>query len=100
MILEMADIRIAPGRQADFDEAITRGVRTVVSRAGGFRGWRVHRSIESPERYLLVIWWDAVEDHTEGFRQSELFAQWRAIVGPFFAEPPRVEHFTLLDGGD
>jgi heme-degrading monooxygenase HmoA len=96
MILEVADIRIAPGQQAAFDEALRRGLTTVVSRASGFRGWKVNHSIESPERYLLMIFWDTLEDHTVGFRQGPLFAQWRAIVGPFFAQPPQVEHFTLL----
>ena len=97
MILEVADIRIAPGQQAAFDEAIERGLTTVASKAKGFRGWKVNHSIESPERYLLMIFWDTLEDHTVGFRQGPLFAQWRAIVGPFFAQPPQVEHFSLVD---
>ena len=96
MILEVADIRITPGLQAAFDEAIERGLRTVASQAKGIRGWKVNKGIESPERYLLMIFWDTLEDHTVGFRQGPLFAQWRAIVGPFFAQPPQVEHFTLL----
>ncbi len=97
MILEHADIRIVPGQQAAFDEAIVRGLTTVVARARGFRGYKVNRGIENPERYLLMIFWDTLEDHTVGFRQSELFAQWRAIVGPYFAAPPVVEHFALVD---
>jgi heme-degrading monooxygenase HmoA len=96
MILEVADIRIQPGRQAAFDEAIQRGLTTVISSAKGFRGWKVNKGIESPERYLLMIFWDTLEDHTVGFRGGPLFAEWRAIVGPFFASPPVVEHFTLL----
>jgi heme-degrading monooxygenase HmoA len=96
MILEVADFRITPGQQAAFDEAIQRGVTTVVSQAKGFRGWKVNQSIESPDRYLLMIFWDTLEDHTVGFRQGPLFAQWRAIVGPYFAQPPAVEHFRLL----
>ena len=96
MILEVADIRIAPGQEAAFDAAIVRGVTSVISRAGGFRGWKVNKSIESPQRYLLMIFWDTLEDHTVAFRQGPLFPEWRAIVGPFFAAPPQVEHFTLL----
>jgi len=97
MILEHADIRIAPGQQAAFDEAIVRGITSVISKAQGFRGWKVNRGVEHPERYLLMIFWDTLEDHTVGFRQSELFPQWRAIVAPFFAEPPLVEHFELVE---
>ena len=96
MILELADIRIAPGQNAAFEEAIERGLRTVISHARGFAGFKVNRGMESPERYILQIFWDTLEDHTVGFRQSEAFAQWRAIVGPFFASPPVVEHFELV----
>ena len=96
MILELADIRIAPGQNAAFEEAIERGLRTVISHAKGFAGFKVNRGMESPERYILQIFWDTLEDHTVGFRQSEAFAQWRAIVGPFFASPPMVEHFELV----
>jgi len=95
MILEIADIRIPPGQQAAFEAAIQRGLATVVARAEGMRGYKVNRGIESPERYVLQIFWDTLEAHTVGFRQGPLFAEWRAIVGPFFAEPPVVEHFTL-----
>jgi heme-degrading monooxygenase HmoA len=100
MILEIADIRIRPGQQAAFDEAIERGVRTVIANAKGFRGFKVNKGIESPERYLLQIFWDTLEDHTVAFRESPAFAQWRAIVGPFFAQAPVVEHFTLLAKSD
>jgi heme-degrading monooxygenase HmoA len=96
MILEIADIRIAPGRQAEFEAALQRGIAEVVTRAQGFRGFKLNQGIESPERYVLMIFWDTLEDHTVHFRGGPLFAQWRAIVGPFFAAPPQVEHFTLV----
>src|SRR5689334_2852819 len=95
MILEHADIRIAPGQQAAFEAAIAHGLKTVIARAKGFRGAQVQRGVESTERYVLLIHWDTLEDHTVGFRQSALFTEWRAIVGPFFAAPPVVEHFEL-----
>jgi heme-degrading monooxygenase HmoA len=100
MILEIADIRIPPGKQAEFEEAIARGLRTVIARAEGVRGYKVNKGIESPERYVLQIFWDTLEAHTVGFRQGPLFAEWRAIVGPFFAQPPVVEHFTLVAKSD
>ena len=96
MILEIADIRIAPGQQAAFEAAIQHGVDSVASKAKGFRGYKVNHGMESPERYILMIYWDTLENHTIDFRQGPLFPQWRAIVGPFFAAPPVVEHFTLV----
>ncbi|RJG07444.1 antibiotic biosynthesis monooxygenase [Noviherbaspirillum cavernae] len=96
MILELADIRIQPGKQAEFDAAIQRGLDRVISRATGFRGYKVNKGVESPERYLLTIFWETLENHTVDFRQSPAFQEWRAMVGPYFAVPPTVEHFTLL----
>lgn len=100
MILELADIRIHPGRQGEFDAAIRKGVETVIAKAKGFRGYKVNKGIETPERYILMIFWETVENHTVDFRQSPAFQQWRAIVGPYFAAPPAVEHYTLLAKSD
>lgn len=94
MILEVADIHIQPAHKAAFEEALHRGVRTVISRAQGFLRYQVQQGIESPERYLLMIEWATLEDHTVHFRGGPLFAEWRAIVGPYFASPPKVEHFV------
>jgi len=96
VILEIADIHIAPGQQAAFEAAIQHGIASVVSRARGFKGAKVNRGIESTERYILQVFWDTLDDHTVHFRGGPLFAEWRAIVGPYFAAPPVVEHFTLV----
>lgn len=95
MILEVADIRIPTGKNAEFEAAIERGLATVIAKAKGYRSHKVQKGIDSPERYLLMIEWDTLESHTVEFRQGPLFAEWRAIVGPFFAQPPVVEHFSL-----
>lgn len=100
MILEHADIRIDPAKAADFEAAILRGVNTVIAQAKGFQGFKVNRSIETPGRYILNIYWATLEDHTVGFRQSSAFTEWRAIVGPFFAQPPVVEHLELVGKSD
>ena len=95
MIFEVADIRITPGRNAEFEAAIARGLEAVLSRATGFVGHQVQRGIESPERYLLLVRWRSVENHTVDFREGPLFAEWRSHIGPFLASPPHVEHFEL-----
>jgi heme-degrading monooxygenase HmoA len=100
MILELADIRIHPGQNAAFEAAIQRGAGCVISRAKGFQGYKINRGLESPQRYILQIFWATLDDHTVGFRQGPLFAEWRAIVGPFFAAPPVVEHFELVAKSD
>jgi len=96
MILELADIRIQPGKQAQFDEAIARGIGQTIAKAKGYLGHKVQKGIEAPERYLLMVHWATLENHTVDFRESPAFTEWRSIVGPFFASPPQVEHFALL----
>ena len=100
MILELADIRIHPGQNTAFEEAIGRGLREVISHAKGFQGFKVNKGVESTDRYVLQIFWDTLEDHTISFRQSDAFTAWRSIVGPFFAGPPVVEHFVLVAKSD
>ena len=56
----------------------------------------MNRGIESPERYILQVFWETLEDHTVAFRQGPLFPEWHAIVGRFVAAPPAVEHFELV----
>jgi len=96
MILEHCDIEIDPAKQKEFEEAILRGVDAVISKAKGFKGYKVNHSIETPSRYLLLIYWDTLENHTVEFRGSTAFADLRALVGPFFAKPTYVEHMNLL----
>lgn len=98
MILEIVDIRIQAGKQAEFDRAVVQGVENVIAKAKGFCGHRIHRGIESAERYIVMLYWETLENHTVDFRGSSGFQEWRAIVGPFFAQPPAVEHFELLAG--
>ena len=95
MILEVADIRIAPSRQVDFEQAVHHGIQTVIAKSNGFQGYQVRHSVESPGRYLLLLEWETLEDHTVGFRGSAAYSQWRNIVADFFIQPPFVEHFEI-----
>lgn len=95
MILERALIRVRPGEEAAFEAAFAEA-RQVILSAGGCRSAEVLRGVESPSLYLLLVEWASLEDHTEGFRGSALFTRWRELIGPYFAEPPDVEHFRPL----
>lgn len=96
MILEIADIRIQAGKQQEFEAAIKRGLEEVISRAKGYVSHQVQKCIETPERFVLMIQWQTLENHTVDFRESPAFAEWRGHVAPFFAGPPHVEHFSLV----
>lgn len=96
MILELVDIRIQPGKQTEFDTVVQRGLEQVIGKAKGYKGHVINKGIESPERYVLQIYWETLENHIVDFRESPAFTEWRGIVGPFFAAPPVVEHFTQV----
>lgn len=95
MITEIAQIDVKPGTEKDFEAAVAKA-RPLFLRAKGGKGFELHKSIEKPQRYRLMAQWETLENHTVDFRGSAAFADWRAIVGPFFAGAPTVEHFTLL----
>lgn len=95
MIMEVAYMRVHEGQEDAFLAALEEA-KQVVARAKGFQGIHVHRGIERSSTFLLAIAWETLEDHTEGFRGGPLFPEWRSHIGPFFAEPPQVDHWTLL----
>ena len=95
MVLEIADIRVRPGSEADFVAAF-RGVRAVLDETEGCRSVRMTQGIESSDRFVLLVEWDSVEAHEENFRATDRFGTWRGAIGPFFAAPPHVEHVADL----
>jgi heme-degrading monooxygenase HmoA len=100
VITEVASIRVKAGEEPQFEEA-ARKATDVFRRAEGCLGFAVQRCVEEPGLYQALIHWRTVEDHTVGFRNGPLFQEWRALVGPSFAEPPAVLHFApLLDAVD
>ncbi|MBU3599476.1 antibiotic biosynthesis monooxygenase [Polynucleobacter sp. 30F-ANTBAC] len=95
MVLEIVDISIDPAKKAEFEQAVSAGVAEAIAPAKGFRGYKLNAGIEKPGRYILMIYWDTLENHTVDFRESDAFPKWRGHVGPFFLQAPAVEHFTL-----
>lgn len=95
MIVETAVMSVRPGHEDEFVLALGRA-RSVLAEAQGWRDLRVHRGVERPSTFLLAISWDSLEDHTVRFRGGDLFTRWRAILGPYFAEQPVVEHWAEL----
>ena len=91
MIREVAEIEIKPGTEAAFLAAVESAV-PLFRAAKGCRAMRLERVIETPNLFRLIVLWQTLEDHTEGFRNSEDFQKWRGLVGPFFARPPAVDH--------
>ncbi len=99
MILEVATLSIAAGQRAQFEAAFAQA-RRIISAMPGFVSHQLHRCIETEGRYLLLVQWLTVEHHMLGFRQSPQFTQWRALLGPFFATAPAVEHYQAVSQGE
>ena len=99
MVVEIAEIDVQAGHEADFESAVERAL-PLFHAAPGCHGVQVLRGVEQPSRYTLFIRWATLEDHTVGFRGSEAFTRWRALVSPHFAAPPRVQHVRSVLGGD
>jgi heme-degrading monooxygenase HmoA len=98
MILEMAHIEVKPGAEAAFEAAVGQAA-PLFAAARGCQKMELHRVVEAPSRYILMVRWATLEDHTVHFRESEAFQQWRALAGPHFASPPRVEHTAVVFPG-
>lgn len=94
MVLEVALIDVHPGSEETFTSAYDQAARLVAD-TPGCRSMRMTRGVETPTRFVLLVEWDAVEDH-QSFRDSDRFPQWRALIGPHFAAPPQVEHYVDL----
>jgi heme-degrading monooxygenase HmoA len=99
MVLEIADFAILPGKEDDFATTYREAV-AILRSTPGFRSARMTRGIETPTRFVLLVEWDDLEAHTVGFRESERFPRWRALISPFFDGAPHVEHVVDVADGD
>lgn len=97
MVTEIARITIDPAHAAEFEAAVAKA-EPLFRADEGCTGFALQRVIETPGTYHLVVGWTSVEAHTAVFRATEAFQQWRALAGPFFAEPPQVIHVTDVIG--
>jgi heme-degrading monooxygenase HmoA len=93
MIMEIAQIDVKPGMEAEFETGV-KNAAPLFKRAKGCTGMALQKSHEKPQRYRLFVKWDTLENHTVDFRGSADFQEWRKLVGHCFASPPDVEHVT------
>lgn len=96
MILEHAPLQVNPGRTAEFETAFGRA-KQIIAGMPGFRELRLSRCIERPGAYLLLVEWDSLEAHTEGFRGSAGYQEWRRLLHHFYDPFPTVEHYETVD---
>ena len=95
MVTEVAVFQAVPGKEEAFAQGIQRGAE-VVRRDAGCRSVAIHRCIEDPARFLLMIQWESLEAHTESFRKSPRFAEYRSHINGLFIDSPIVHHYEML----
>ena len=99
MILEAAALRIRPGESARFESAF-REAQAIIASMPGYRSHELQRCLERPGEYLLLVRWDSVAAHEEGFRGSPGYQEWRRLLHHFYDPFPTVLHYESVDPGN
>jgi heme-degrading monooxygenase HmoA len=97
MVLEVAVLNVRPGESDAFESAF-REAQRILSTSSGYQQHELRRCLEASDRYLLLVWWDALESHTEGFRGSPAYQRWRELLHHFYDPFPAVEHYVAVPG--
>ncbi|WP_158108250.1 antibiotic biosynthesis monooxygenase family protein [Vibrio furnissii] len=95
MILEVAILDVKPEQEAQFEQSFAQAQQIIASMAG-YVSHQLQRCMETPSRYILLVNWQTLEAHTEGFRQSAEYQQWRALLHHFYDPFPTVEHYQRV----
>ena len=95
MILEAAVLDVIPGQEPGFESAFGEA-KAIIASMPGFVSLQLHKGIEEPSRYLLLVQWQRLEDHTEGFRKSADYQRWKALLHHFYDPFPRVDHYAPI----
>lgn len=95
MILEVAVLDVKEGLESEFEDAFSRA-QNIISTSRGYVSHQLQKCIETKGRYLLLVNWECLEDHTKGFRLSDSYQEWKKILHHFYEPFPLVEHYQLL----
>lgn len=95
MILELAILNVRPGEEGEFEEAFGKA-KEIIASMPGFVSLDLERCIEKGHRYVLLIKWEKLEDHTKGFRKSPQYQQWKQLLHHFYDPFPDVEHYEKI----
>jgi heme-degrading monooxygenase HmoA len=92
MILEAAILLVKQGKEGEFEEAFRKASK-IISSMKGYISHELQRCIEDKGKYLLLVKWESLEDHTVGFRESNEYQKWKKLLHHFYYPFPIVEHF-------
>ncbi|CAM3427620.1 MULTISPECIES: antibiotic biosynthesis monooxygenase family protein [Saccharibacillus] len=95
MILEAAMLQVKPGRTEQFERDF-RAASVYIGQISGYKGHELQRCLEDDHKYLLLVHWEKLEDHTEGFRGSAQYQEWKKMLHDYYDPFPTVEHFERV----
>jgi heme-degrading monooxygenase HmoA len=95
MVIELATFHVVSGKEDEFALAYSTA-RPLLVGSAGCAGAVMHRVHEDKSTFVLLVEWERIEDHLEGFRRSNAYAQWRSLISPFFDGDPLVIHLSSL----
>jgi len=98
MILEVANLNVKPGEEPAFERAFREASR-YISQSPGYLSHQLHRCLETENRYLLLARWQTLEAHTEGFRKSPAYLEWKRLLHHYYHPFPTVEHYASVYEG-
>lgn len=95
MILEVALLNVKKDQMTAF-EAAFRQASPLIASMPGYISHELQRCLEAPNRYVLLVRWETLEDHTLGFRQSAEYQEWKRLLHHFYDPFPTVEHYEIV----
>lgn len=95
MILEVAILDVKPGQEAEFETAFNEA-QNILANMQGYISHQLQRCIEKASRYILLVNWKTLENHTLGFRGSPEYQRWRELLHHFYEPFPEVEHYSVV----
>jgi heme-degrading monooxygenase HmoA len=95
MILEVAILDVKPGLETEFETAFPIAA-AIIAAMPGYLSHELQRGLETPNRYILLVRWQTLADHTVGFRQSPKYQEWRTLLHHFYEPFPTVEHYAAV----
>lgn len=93
MILEVAVLDVKKGQESDFEKSFS-VAQEIISSMPGYISHELRKCIENSRRYLLLVNWQTLEDHTVGFRGSKQYQEWKALLHHYYEPFPTVEHYA------
>ncbi|MCY9513144.1 antibiotic biosynthesis monooxygenase family protein [Paenibacillus apiarius] len=96
MILEVAMLHIKPGMKSDFESSFRKASK-IISKARGYIEHELQKCVEEDNKYILLVRWESLKDHMVGFRQSDEYEDWKALLHHYYDPFPTVEHYITIN---